>query len=205
MQLLNGVCYGSCFRLSCAVAQTPVLFDGGTVNGITYAAGQPLAPGSIASLFGSQLAASLAQADTVPLSTNLTSVSVTMNGISAPLFFVSPGQINVQVPWNVLPDGVDTGMATVVVSRGQSVFQWGVRADRSAVASHLHRRVRRHWQCHRRESGRNHCRSRRFDPRTGLPSGECGRCPGNPRDRTRRRHPYSCQWRQFRAISFATR
>jgi uncharacterized protein (TIGR03437 family) len=101
------------------LAQTPVLFDGGTVNGITYAAGQPLAPGSIASLFGSDLAASLALADSVPLSTNLANVSVTMNGISAPLFFVSPGQINVQVPWNVLPDGIDTGMATVVVTRGQ--------------------------------------------------------------------------------------
>ena len=118
MRFLRGLLW---FLLSalCSLAQTPVLFDGGTVNGITYAAGQPVSPGSIASLFGSNLAASLAQADTVPLSTNLANVSVTMNGISAPLFFVSPGQINVQVPWNVLPNGVDTGMATVVVTRGQ--------------------------------------------------------------------------------------
>jgi uncharacterized protein (TIGR03437 family) len=109
------------FSLSASwvLAQTPVLFDGGTVNGVTYAAGQPVAPGSIASLFGSELAASLAQADSVPLSTNLANVSVTMNGIPAPLFFISPGQINVQVPWNVLPDGVDSGLATVVVTRGQ--------------------------------------------------------------------------------------
>jgi uncharacterized protein (TIGR03437 family) len=104
---------------SWVLAQTPVLFDGGTVNGVTYAVGQPIAPGSIASVFGSELAASLAQADSVPLSTNLANVSVTINGIPAPLFFVSPGQINVQVPWNVLPDGIDTGPATVVVTRGQ--------------------------------------------------------------------------------------
>jgi uncharacterized protein (TIGR03437 family) len=101
------------------LAQTPLLFDGGAVNGVTYAMGQPVAPGSIASLFGSNLAESLAQADSVPLSTNLANISVTMNGIPAPLFFVSPGQINVQVPWNVLPDGVDTGLATIIVTRGQ--------------------------------------------------------------------------------------
>ena len=97
--------------------QTPVLFDGGIVNGVTYAVGQPVAPGSIASIFGSDLAASLAQADTVPLSTSLADISVTMNDIPAPLFFVSSGQINVQVPWNVLADGVDSGAATVVVTR----------------------------------------------------------------------------------------
>jgi uncharacterized protein (TIGR03437 family) len=105
--------------LSCAFAQNPTLTNGGIVNGVTYAVGQPVAPGSIASLFGSNLAADLAQADTVPLSSTLATVSVTMNGIPAPLFFVSPGQINVQVPWDILPDGVDSGSATVVVTRGQ--------------------------------------------------------------------------------------
>jgi uncharacterized protein (TIGR03437 family) len=103
-----------------ALAQSPVVADGGIVNGITYAAGQPVAPGSIASIFGTDLAASLAQADSVPLSSSLASVSVTVNGIPAPLFFVSPGQINIQVPWNVLPDGVEGGLATVVVNRGQA-------------------------------------------------------------------------------------
>ena len=101
-------------------AQTPVLFDGGTVNGVTFAAGQPVAPGSIASIFGNSLAASLAQADSVPLSTQMEDVSVTMNGIATPLFFVSPGQINVQVPWNVLSGDAETGTATVVVTRGNS-------------------------------------------------------------------------------------
>jgi uncharacterized protein (TIGR03437 family) len=101
-------------------AQTPQIFDGGTVNGVTYATGQPVSPGSIASIFGSNLAASLAQADSIPLSATLGNVSVTMNGVAAPLFFVSPGQINVQVPWNVLPDGTDSGPVSVVVTRGQT-------------------------------------------------------------------------------------
>jgi uncharacterized protein (TIGR03437 family) len=104
-----------------ARAQTlPVIFSGGTVNGVTYATGQPVAPGSIASIFGSDLASSLAQADSIPLSAAIGDVSVKINGVSAPLFFVSPGQINVQVPWNVLPDGVDNGIASVVVTRGQA-------------------------------------------------------------------------------------
>src|SRR4051812_38290099 len=100
-------------------AQSPQIFDGGTVNGVTYAAGQPVAPGSIVSIFGSDLAASLAQADSIPLSAALEDVSVTMNGVAAPLFFVSPNQINVQVPWNVLPDGSDSGAVSVAVTRGQ--------------------------------------------------------------------------------------
>jgi uncharacterized protein (TIGR03437 family) len=102
---------------------TPVIFSGGTVNGVTYTSGQSVAPGSIASIFGSDLASSLAQADSIPLSATIGDVSVTMNGVAAPLFFVSPGQINVQVPWNVLPDGVDSGAATVVVTRGQASSQ----------------------------------------------------------------------------------
>jgi uncharacterized protein (TIGR03437 family) len=101
-------------------AQTPQIFDGGTVNGVTYASGQPVSPGSIASIFGSGLAASLAQADSIPLSATLEDVSVTMNGVAAPIFFVSPGQINVQVPWNVLTDGSDSGSISVVITRGQT-------------------------------------------------------------------------------------
>src|SRR5580693_10547892 len=106
---------------ACTLAQTPQIFPGGVVNGVTYASGVAVAPGSIASIFGSDLAGTLAQADSVPLSTNLANVSVTMNGVPAPLFFVGPGQINVQVPWNVLPDGINAGLATVVVSQGQLV------------------------------------------------------------------------------------
>ena len=109
----------SLLTVACTFAQTPAIFPGGVVNGVTYAPGVPVAPGSIASIFGSDLAATLAQADSVPLSTNLANVSVTMNGIPAPLFFVGPGQVNVQVPFNVLPDGANTGLATVIVRQGQ--------------------------------------------------------------------------------------
>jgi uncharacterized protein (TIGR03437 family) len=97
-----------------AYSQTPAVSPGAVSNsasGIT-----PVAPGSLVSIYGSNLAGGLAQADSIPLSTSLTGVSVTFNNISAPLQFVSGGQINAQLPWNVLSSGT-TGTATVVVTR----------------------------------------------------------------------------------------
>ena len=94
-----------------AHAQTP------TVGGVTDAAGfkTPVAPGALVSIFGSSLAAGLAQADTIPLSPNLGNVAVTFNGVQAPLLFVSTGQVNAQLPWNVLSSGT-AGTANVVVT-----------------------------------------------------------------------------------------
>jgi uncharacterized protein (TIGR03437 family) len=104
--------------VSVASAQMPVITPGGTVNAASFGAGQPVAPGSLVAIFGTQLAGQLAAADTVPLSTTLgaDSVSVTFNGIAAPLDFVSGGQINAQVPWDVLAPGIN-GTANVVVTR----------------------------------------------------------------------------------------
>lgn len=39
-----------------------------------------------------------------------------MNGVPAPLYFVSSGQVNAQVPWDVLAQGQTSGTANVVVS-----------------------------------------------------------------------------------------
>jgi uncharacterized protein (TIGR03437 family) len=102
---------------ACAVAQIPSVADGGVLNAASFTKGQAVAPGSLVSIFGSDLAASLAQADTVPLSTTLADVSVTFNGISAPLQFVAPGQINAQLPYESLPAGVPNGQVNVVVMR----------------------------------------------------------------------------------------
>jgi uncharacterized protein (TIGR03437 family) len=100
-----------------AAAQTPVVADGGVLNAASFVKGQAVSPGSLVSIFGSELASGLAQADSVPLSTSLANVSVTFNGVPAPLQFVSGGQINAQMPWNVLPAGVNSGVANVVVTR----------------------------------------------------------------------------------------
>jgi len=105
---------------SLALAQTPVIATNGTINGASFATGQAVAPGSLVSIFGTELAASLTQNDTIPLSTTLNNVSVTINNIPAGLYFVSAGQVNAQIPWDVLPTGTTSGTASVVIKRGNT-------------------------------------------------------------------------------------
>jgi len=81
------------------LAARPAFTANGVVNGASFAA--PLAPGMIASLFGTNLASSTALARGSPLPTTLAGASLQVGGVAAPLFFVSPTQINFQVPWEV--------------------------------------------------------------------------------------------------------
>ena len=100
MRFITG--FGILFSLfACGVqAQTPVIRAGdGIQNGASNTLG-PLAPGSLVSIYGTGLAATTASASTYPLSNSMANVSVSFAGIPAPLYFVSSGQINVQVPWN---------------------------------------------------------------------------------------------------------
>ena len=69
-----------------------------------------VAPGSIGALFGANFTAQTQIAVDVPLPMTLGGVSVKIAGKAAPLFFVSPSQINLQVP-----GGVAAGTATVEV------------------------------------------------------------------------------------------
>ena len=76
----------------------------GVVNAASFApftAG--VAPGDFISLFGTNLAPSTATAYTVPFPTTLglNGVQVTVNGLPAPVQFVSPGQISAIVPYAV--------------------------------------------------------------------------------------------------------
>jgi uncharacterized protein (TIGR03437 family) len=67
--------------------------------GNAFSGGSAAAPGMILSVYGTQLANSTAQAVQLPLPFSLAGVSATVNGFSAPLYYVSPGQINLQVPY----------------------------------------------------------------------------------------------------------
>jgi len=114
------------FLLSTATAfgQNPTIFNGGVVDAANFTPGQNLAPGGLVAIFGSDLAGTLTLADSIPLATQLADVSVTFNNVPAPLLAAipsgpsNPAQVNAQLPWNVLPQGVTTGTASVVVSRG---------------------------------------------------------------------------------------
>jgi uncharacterized protein (TIGR03437 family) len=82
-----------------ALGQAPQITSAGVVNAASYA--QPIAPGSIVAIFGSYLAPAPAGAVQTPLPPELGGTSVTVDGLQAPLFYVSPGQINFQVPSSI--------------------------------------------------------------------------------------------------------
>lgn len=58
-----------------------------------------IVPGEIASVFGENLSTAVEVATGFPLPTELGRTKVLVNGIAAPLFYVSPTQINFQVPF----------------------------------------------------------------------------------------------------------
>ena len=83
----------------------PAISAGGIVNAASFAPTPvPMAVGSFISIFGSNMAPSLVQASETPLPKILGGVSVAINGRNVPLVFVSPSQVNAQVPYD-LPDG----------------------------------------------------------------------------------------------------
>jgi uncharacterized protein (TIGR03437 family) len=81
-----------------APADRPVPANRGAVNLGSYQTN--LAPNSLMSIFGSNLGASEVAAG-APLPTVLGGTCVTLNNTPLPLFMVSPGQINAQIPPNL--------------------------------------------------------------------------------------------------------
>lgn len=85
---------------------------------------QLVSPDSIVAIFGAQFTPSTLNASSFPLPTTLGGVSVTVNDITAQLFYVSPSQVNFVAPSNVGPgtamvkvmyNGVVIGSGTVAV------------------------------------------------------------------------------------------
>jgi uncharacterized protein (TIGR03437 family) len=74
------------------------IVDAASFTPVNDPGGAP-APGSIVSIFGSGFTDRLVVADSTPLPTSLNGVSVTVGGTPLPLFFVSEGQINAQLPY----------------------------------------------------------------------------------------------------------
>ena len=92
--------YGSA-SASVTITVQPAYTGPPVVTGIAHGASfrQVFAPGMILSLFGTGLAPVTQSASAVPLPLQLGGVSVTVNGVVAPLYYVSPGQLNIQVPY----------------------------------------------------------------------------------------------------------
>lgn len=91
--------------LSTAVAAAPQIESGG-IKDVFSGAGGPFAAGEIVSIYGLSLGpatglSSSFDAATSRLPTTLGGVSATVNGVLAPLYYVSAGQLNVQIPYEV--------------------------------------------------------------------------------------------------------
>jgi uncharacterized protein (TIGR03437 family) len=84
-------------------SELPVVNAGGVVDAASFRPG--LSRGGIASLFGTNLASTTEAATVTPLPTSLAGVRVLIDGVAAPLFFVSPAQINFQMPFEALRAG----------------------------------------------------------------------------------------------------
>ena len=81
-----------------AASQKPTVSRGGAVNLASYQAA--VAVNGLLSIFGTNLGSS-AQASTTPLPTTLGGTCVTLNSVPVPLFLMSSGQINAQIPPNL--------------------------------------------------------------------------------------------------------
>jgi uncharacterized protein (TIGR03437 family) len=92
----------------------PAISPGGVANAASYA--PRLSPGALASVFGTGFGSITAQPDS-PLPKSVSGVAVNVNGKAAPIFYLSPGQINFQVPWAT---STGAGSVTVNVNGGSS-------------------------------------------------------------------------------------
>ena len=97
----------------------PTIGANGVVNAASFESGKAVAPGSYVSIFGSNLSDSTDSATTpiLPLAIDfaLVSFDVPSAGISVPghLVYVSPGQVNLQVPWEL--QGQTSALAKVTI------------------------------------------------------------------------------------------
>src|SRR5579871_2660649 len=106
------------------LAQT--ITPGGIVNAASFQA--PVAPGSLISIFGSNLAATTQAASSAPYPTTLGGVSVLVNGtLAAPLFAVTAGQVNAQLPFET-----PVGTATLSVN-GSTPVSFTVAASAPGI------------------------------------------------------------------------
>lgn len=88
-----------------SVSTTPTVTSGGVVQAASLAAGVPIAPGSLVTIYGSNLADQTMQpSGGGNLPSQLGGTQVLMGDTLLPLLFTSNGQVNVQVPYSVPVD-----------------------------------------------------------------------------------------------------
>ena len=124
--------WGGFHVVTSIVGERPNFVKDGVTNAAGFGGG-PISPGGVIALFGENLAGDVAGASSVPLPRNLDGVEVWFNDRPAPLFFVSSGQINAQVPWElqdpIVPYEIDTARTVQVAVKRNGVVSRGVTLD----------------------------------------------------------------------------
>jgi uncharacterized protein (TIGR03437 family) len=115
-----------------ALAGAPVIQN--VVDSAGY--GPRVAPGSLATIFGSALANGTESAGSFPLPTTLQGASVSIDGVAAPILYASAGQINFQVPSSTAsgdaslvvdgPGGKSSSFTFTVTAEAPAIYQYGV-------------------------------------------------------------------------------
>jgi len=93
------------------------------VNAASFAA--PLAPGMLFTIIGENLGTAEAFASRIPLATAMAGATVRVDGVFCPLLYVSPRQINGQLPYEI---GASVATITVNVEGRESSQQVSVQA-----------------------------------------------------------------------------
>jgi len=116
-----------------------------TISSIVSAAdgSQPLAPGGLVSIYGNNMSTLSLAAAATPLSTTLGDSCLAVNGSPVPLLYVSPQQINAQLPFSVAgnatlaihtPGGISNNFSFTAQPTAPSVFMGGVAGPATGLA-----------------------------------------------------------------------
>ena len=125
-------------------AQLPAAALQSVVGAASYRP-EAIAPGGLVSLFGAGLASGVARAGATPLPNTLIDAVVSFNGVQAPLLYVSPNQINAQVPFEVAPGAVTVSVArwdhsasltVTVADAGPGIFTMNTQGDGPGAILH---------------------------------------------------------------------
>src|SRR5581483_2796807 len=120
-QMFTGTSGALSYTFTGTARLQPAIANNGIVNSATFSPNNAVVPGSYISIFGSNLSDVTDQAIVPALPPNMDEVSVSFvaSGVSVPcyLYYVSSGQLNLQVPWEL--QGQSSVQIKVVV--GQSI------------------------------------------------------------------------------------
>jgi uncharacterized protein (TIGR03437 family) len=101
---------------------TPSINAGGVLNSASSAVGGALAPGSIATAYGTFLVSGVASASGAPLPQTLGGLAMQfVGGVAVPLYSVTAGQVSFQVPWELAGQAQTALGATVNGQSGDTV------------------------------------------------------------------------------------